>query len=124
MDDHEARIVLDALFPRHLERRSQCRKPAHQPDSWVEVDELQAQNYLEGQFVPTVRRRVERAQNAWVTYEYEIVVDNCQDNMFVHLVYATFVREELGSSRPKPAWRCECHPLGGSQLQGPACPTQ
>jgi hypothetical protein len=37
-----------------------------------------------------------------------------QLNTFAHVVYATFMIEELGAAHPKPVYRCECHPSGAN----------
>jgi hypothetical protein len=123
IDEKEARAVLNALFPKHLDRSSQCPKASVEPMTWVEVDEIQAQNYVQGRFVPTIRQRRTRSEyyGGVGRFDYVIRVDNCQANTFSHLVFATFVPEELAAPRPKPISRCECHPLGDPEKYVPSC---
>ncbi len=122
----EAATVLRALFPVHLESLRDCAKHASEPGTWVEVDARQAENYAAGQFVPRVVERTSltatwRGDASPSANRYAIVVDNCQPNTHDHVVYATFVREELTSAHAKPVYRCECHPAGSALVRRSPC---
>jgi hypothetical protein len=118
IDPREAKKVFDALFPSYLTSTTECARPEHEPDSWTEVDRVQAEDYLNGQFVPSIVRRTVTPsdlpsddQPADDRLSYVVQVESCQQNMFGHLVDATFLRAELDRPRAKPFSRSEEHPL-------------
>lgn len=98
--------VLASLFPKHLTSLAQCKKPAHEPTSWVEVDDLEASNLDEGQFVPIVEARESgHFTSAQDEIRYLFRIANCEANTQALFIEATFSEWSLtpySLRRPRP----------------------
>jgi hypothetical protein len=103
------RSVTRALFPRSLPDLDHCPKPSWEPQTWVEVDQLQSDNVALGRFVPILEQVLTGTFTHPAATQTLFIyrIDNCQAGLEKQFHYAVFDSSELGSPKEKPALRWE-----------------